>query len=63
MPTGVYYPLPLPQQTAYYYPSVPGAAPISERVSKQVVSLPMRPYLGEQMQARIIDAVREAHAD
>jgi dTDP-4-amino-4,6-dideoxygalactose transaminase len=64
VPTAVYYPLPLSQQTAYrHYSCAPGGVAISERLSKQVVSLPMHPYLAEQAQARIIDAVRTALAD
>ncbi len=56
IPTAVYYPLPLSRQTAYaHFPSVP--APVSDALSKEVVSLPMHPYLDEATQDRIIEAV------
>ena len=34
--------------------------PVSEMLAKDVFSLPMHPYLGEEDQGRIIDAVRQA---
>jgi len=56
IPTAVYYPIPLSGQKAYgHYPSVP--TPVSEELSKRVVSLPMHPYLDAPTQKRIIDAV------
>ena len=56
IPTAVYYPIPLSRQQGYdHYPSVP--TPTSEGLSKTVISLPMHPYLDEDMQDRIIDAV------
>jgi dTDP-4-amino-4,6-dideoxygalactose transaminase len=56
IPTAVYYPIPLGRQRAYaHYPSV--ATPVSDSLSKNVVSLPMHPYLDEATQDRIIAAV------
>jgi dTDP-4-amino-4,6-dideoxygalactose transaminase len=56
IPTAVYYPIPLSRQRAYgHYPSVP--TPVSEALSKKVVSLPMHPYLDVTIQNRIIGAV------
>jgi dTDP-4-amino-4,6-dideoxygalactose transaminase len=56
VPTAVYYPIPLSRQKAYaHYPSAP--IPVSEALSRQVVSLPMHPYLDEATQDRIIAAV------
>ena len=56
VPTAVYYPIPLSQQPAYgHYPSAP--TPVSEALSKKVVSLPMHPYLDVATQDRIISAV------
>jgi dTDP-4-amino-4,6-dideoxygalactose transaminase len=56
IPTAVYYPQPLSRQPAYaHFPSVP--VPVSERLSHEVVSLPMHPYLDEATQERIIAAV------
>jgi len=56
VPTMVYYPIPLSRQPAYAaYPGV--AAPVSEALCGHVVSLPMHPYLDEDAQNRVIDAV------
>jgi dTDP-4-amino-4,6-dideoxygalactose transaminase len=56
IPTAIYYPIPLGRQRAYaHYPAVP--TPVSESLSKSVVSLPMHPYLDEAAQDRIIAAV------
>lgn len=63
VPTAVYYPRPLHQQTAYRsYPADPAGLPVSERLSTEVFSLPMHPYLDEATQAQVIDAVRAAVA-
>ena len=56
IPSAVYYATPLSKQPAYvHYPSVP--TPVSEALSKRVVSLPMHPYLDEVTQGRIVAAV------
>jgi len=56
VPTMVYYPIPLTAQKGYsHYPSA--GTPVSDRISKTVISLPMHPYLEEAVQDRIIDAV------
>ena len=56
IPTMVYYPIPLSRQPAYAaYPGV--ATPVSEALCGHVVSLPMHPYLDEDAQDRVIDAV------
>jgi dTDP-4-amino-4,6-dideoxygalactose transaminase len=61
VPTTVYYPKPLHQQTAYkHFPVAGNGLPISERVAREVVALPMHPYLDEATQDYIIEAVREA---
>jgi dTDP-4-amino-4,6-dideoxygalactose transaminase len=61
VPTAVYYPKPLHRQTAYSgYPSAGNGLPVSERLAAEVVSLPMHPYLTEDVQDRIVAAVREA---
>jgi len=63
VPTTVYYPKPLHQQTAYkHFPVAGNGLPISERVAKEVVALPMHPYLDKATQDYIIEAVREALA-
>lgn len=61
VPTTVYYPKPLHQQTAYkHFPVAGNGLPISERVAREVVALPMHPYLDDVTQDYIIAAVRDA---
>ena len=61
VPTAVYYPRPLHLQPAYQkYPRAPGGLPVSERLSSQVLSLPMHPYLDELTQDLIIGAISYA---
>ena len=59
VPTAIYYPKSMHQQTAYKdYPVADGGLPVSERLSADVISLPMHAYLDEASQDRIIAAVR-----
>ena len=59
IPTAIYYPRPLHRQSAYTQFVVAGnGAPVSERLSAEVLSLPMHAYLDEATQDRIIAAVR-----
>ncbi len=61
IPTAIYYPKSLHQQTAYRnFPVAAGGLPVSERLSGEVISLPMHAYLDEPTQERIINAVRGA---
>jgi dTDP-4-amino-4,6-dideoxygalactose transaminase len=61
IPTAIYYPKSMHQQTAYRdYPVADGGLPISEQLSDDVISLPMHAYLDESTQERIIKAVRGA---
>ena len=63
VPTVVYYARPLHQQTAYArFPQDPEGLRVSERLSGEVFSLPMHPYLDEATQGRIIEAVHEVCA-
>lgn len=64
VPTMVYYPKPLHQQTAYqHYPTATGGAlPVCEALSQTVFSLPMYPYLTDATLDYIIDATRRAVA-
>jgi dTDP-4-amino-4,6-dideoxygalactose transaminase len=60
IPTAIYYPKSMHQQTAYRnFPVADGGLPISERLSSDVISLPMHAYLDEPMQERIVGAVRD----
>jgi dTDP-4-amino-4,6-dideoxygalactose transaminase len=63
IPTGIYYPKPLHQQTAYrHYPVAAGGLPVSDRLAAEVLSLPMHPYLTAEVQDQVIAAVRRALA-
>jgi dTDP-4-amino-4,6-dideoxygalactose transaminase len=59
IPTAIYYPKSMHQQTAYRdFPVADGGLPASERLSRDVISLPMHAYLDEPTQERIIATVR-----
>jgi dTDP-4-amino-4,6-dideoxygalactose transaminase len=61
IPTAIYYTKSIHQQTAYkHYPVADGGLPASERLSDDVISLPMHAYLDEVTQDRVIQAVRGA---
>jgi dTDP-4-amino-4,6-dideoxygalactose transaminase len=61
VPTAVYYPRPLHQQTAYRrFPVAPGGLAVSEQLSAEVLSLPMHPYLSTSDQDRVIEALVDA---
>jgi dTDP-4-amino-4,6-dideoxygalactose transaminase len=61
VPTAIYYPKSMHHQTAYRnFPVADGGLPVSERLSSEVISLPMHAYLDEPTQARIIGVVRGA---
>jgi dTDP-4-amino-4,6-dideoxygalactose transaminase len=59
IPTAIYYPKSMHQQTAYRdFPVAEGGLPVCESLSGDVISLPMHAYLDEPTQQRIISAVR-----
>lgn len=61
VPTVVYYPRPLHQQTAYRdFPNDPKGLTTSESLASRVFSIPMHPYLEADTQARVIAALIEA---
>lgn len=61
VPTAVYYAKPLNEQPAFKrFPVAGNGLPVSERLAREVVSLPMHPYLDEATQAYIVAAAREA---
>jgi dTDP-4-amino-4,6-dideoxygalactose transaminase len=61
IPTAIYYRKPLHQQPAYeHHPSAGNGLPVSEALAREVISLPMHPYLLPDAQDRIIEAVRAA---
>ena len=62
VPTAIHYPRPLSAQPAYAdYPSAPGGLPVSVRLAREVLSLPMHAYLDRSQQdeiaARLIEAL------
>ena len=59
IPTAVYYPKPLHQQSAFAYLQYKdGDFPISEETSRKIFSLPMHPYLALENIDRIADIIR-----
>ena len=61
IPTAVYYPKGLHEQAAYRrYPTDPEGLPMTEELTREVLSLPMHPYLAEDTQDHIINEVRRA---
>jgi len=63
IPTAVHYPMPLHLQEAFSELGYKkGDFPISEKVSEEIMSLPMSPYLSEEQQDFIVNALKEIHA-
>jgi dTDP-4-amino-4,6-dideoxygalactose transaminase len=62
--TGIHYPVPLHLQPAYEHANISrGTLPVTERVSAEVVSLPMYPELTPAQLSSILNAVtRKEHA-
>ena len=60
IPTAIYYPRPLHLQPAFKdLPYEEGALPVAERLSREVLALPMHPFLTEKDQDFVIESVRE----
>ena len=61
--TGIHYPIPLHLQNAYKQLGYKkGDFPVTERVSAEIVSLPMFPQLREEQQVRVVAEVLNAVA-
>ena len=61
IPTAIHYPVPMHLQPAYReFGEGPGSLPVSERLSRQVLCLPMHADLDEATATRIARAVRDA---
>jgi len=59
IPTAIHYPLALHLQEAFSYLGYKqGDFPVSEKVSKEIVSLPMSPYLTKEQQDFIINTIK-----
>jgi dTDP-4-amino-4,6-dideoxygalactose transaminase len=64
VPSMVYYPIPIHQQKAYHGSSVSHRAfPISERLSDEVLSLPMHTELDEEQLHHIVETIRKFFSD
>ena len=62
IPSVIYYVKPLHLQEAYaHYMRAPGGLPVSETLPKNILCLPMHPYLSTDDQDRIIGTIREFH--
>lgn len=58
VPTMVFYPKPMHLQPAYFeYGDGPESLPVSERLSEQVMSLPMHPYMSDDVAHAICDVI------
>jgi len=61
VPTAIYYPIPLHRQPVCHHLGYgEGSLPVSERLAREVLCLPMHPYLGEADQDRVAAALRDA---
>lgn len=60
IPTAVHYPVPLHHQPAYRERCKAGPLPHAEAAAARVLNLPIHPYLEEETQAKVIDAVKRA---
>ncbi|DAB32846.1 MAG TPA: aminotransferase DegT [Sulfurospirillum sp. UBA11407] len=59
VPTAVHYPIPLHLQEAFAYLGLKeGDFPVSEKVSKGIMSLPMSPFLTREQQDFIVAAIK-----
>ena len=58
IPSVIYYPIPLSRQLGYnHFPSVSSGTGVSERLSKNVLSLPMHPYIDKDSHELIIEKI------
>jgi dTDP-4-amino-4,6-dideoxygalactose transaminase len=58
--TGIHYPIPLHQQRAYRHLSYKaGDFPVTERIAKEIVSLPMFPQLSHAQQDQVVNKTKE----
>ena len=56
---GIHYPTPIHQQPAHHGRiKVPAGAPVAEKLSREILSLPLYPQLDEAQQDKVVDALR-----
>ncbi|MDR9498518.1 MAG: DegT/DnrJ/EryC1/StrS family aminotransferase [Hydrogenovibrio sp.] len=59
IPTAVHYPMPLHMQECFQYLGIKqGAFPVAEKVSQEVMSLPMNPFLTDEKVKFVADTLR-----
>jgi dTDP-4-amino-4,6-dideoxygalactose transaminase len=59
--TGLHYPVPVHMQNAYAHLGYrEGDFPVSERLSNEILSLPMFPQLGKSQQQQVVDVLLES---
>ena len=59
IPTAVHYPIPLHMQEAFDYLGYKeGDFPISEAVAREIMSLPMSPFLTDEQQDLVVEAIK-----
>jgi UDP-2-acetamido-2-deoxy-ribo-hexuluronate aminotransferase len=58
IPTAVHYPKCLHEQPIFRDLAEPGQLPEAERAAREVLSLPVHPFLSDEEQGRVIDAFR-----
>lgn len=60
IPTMVYYPKPMHEQTAYKYLNYPkGSCPVTEELCGTVLSLPIHPYVTEEEIDLVVEKIKE----
>ena len=62
IPTAVHYPVPIDQQPAYAHWASPGGCPVAAGLAREVLSLPMGPYLDRPSAHRVSQALASALA-
>ena len=62
IPTMIYYPIPIHRQKAYEALASGREFPVSDMLSQKILSVPMHPYLDNETQGYIIDAMNSALA-
>lgn len=61
IPTAVHYPVPLHFQPVFAgLGQGPGSCPVAEAAAERVISLPMHPYLTEEQQVRVVNALKDS---
>jgi UDP-2-acetamido-2-deoxy-ribo-hexuluronate aminotransferase len=60
IPTAIHYPMPLPRQEAFSYLKQEVNFPVSDKLSRQVMSLPMHSFLREEEIDFICNTIKEA---